>query len=213
VEVAAGDNHTIARRSDGSVVAWGDDSLGQVTVPDPGSGSVYKAVDGGRSFSVALVGESGCATLQSFCVQSKATSVAGCTATLEIDDCSLAAGVWSSTHIPRDASAGVGTVLGIYIYTHGAGIGPSTFSIGVPFGTLCLQGFQRSSPACAPAVLSNAQPGVCNPGPMAIAVGCNGGALGIAVGEDVNVQLWYRDPKPGEPGNANFSDAVFYTVQ
>jgi len=33
------------------------------------------------------------------------------------------------------------------------------------------------------------------------------------VGQDVNVQLWYRDPLPGNGGNANFSNAVFYTVQ
>jgi hypothetical protein len=62
-------------------------------------------------------------------------------------------------------------------------------------------------------VLTDAQPGVCNSGPMTVAVDCNGGALGIAVGEDVNVQLWYRDPKHGEHGNANLSNAVFYTVQ
>ena len=148
----------------------------------------------------------------SYCAQTKATSVAGCTATLTVSDCSLATGVWSTTNIPRDASAGVGTSLGIYIYTDGVGIGQSAFSATLPFGTLCLQGFKRSSPACAPATVPGAQPGVCNAGPMTTSPNCNGGALGISVGEDVNVQLWYRDPTPANGGNANFSNAVFYTA-
>ena len=46
---------------------------------------------------------------------------------------------------------------------------------------------------------------------MTTAVNCNGGALGILPGEDVNVQLWYRDPFLGN--DANFSNAVFYTAQ
>ena len=147
-----------------------------------------------------------------FCTQTKATSVAGCLASLTAWDTTID-GTWSANNIARDAGAGVGTSLGIFIYTHGVGIGQSTFSASVPFGTLCLAGFKRSSPACAPALLAGAQPGVCNAGPMTTDVNCNGGALGITVGEDVNVQLWYRDPTPANSGNANFSNAIFYTVQ
>ena len=33
VEITAGDQHTVARRSDGSVVAWGDNPYGQCNVP------------------------------------------------------------------------------------------------------------------------------------------------------------------------------------
>ena len=33
VEIAGGGIHTIARRSDGSVVAWGDNYYGQLDVP------------------------------------------------------------------------------------------------------------------------------------------------------------------------------------
>jgi hypothetical protein len=147
-----------------------------------------------------------------YCAQVKVTSVAGCTAVMTVPDCSVATGVWTTTNIPRDATAGVGTSLGIYIYTDGVGIGQSAFSSNIPFGTLCLAGFKRSSPTCAPATVPSAQPGVCNAGPMTTSVNCNAGALGIVAGEDVNVQLWYRDPTPG--GNAaNFSNAVFYTAQ
>ena len=79
----------------------------------------------------------------------------------------------------------------------------------MPFGTLCLSGFKRSAPACAPAMIAAAAG--CNAGPMNVAVNCNAGALGVAVGEDVNVQLWHRDPAAA--GTANFSNAIFYTVQ
>jgi hypothetical protein len=146
-----------------------------------------------------------------YCAQSKATTVAGCTASIGITDNTLATGVWQTTNIPRAAGLGTGTVLGIYIYTNGVGIGQSAFSANVAFGTLCLAGFKRSSPACAPATLPGAAAGVCNTGFLSTAVNCNAGALGITVGQDVNAQLWYRDP--GSVGDANFSDAIFYTVQ
>ncbi|HVS18896.1 MAG TPA: DNRLRE domain-containing protein [Planctomycetota bacterium] len=149
----------------------------------------------------------------SYCAQSKSTSVPGCTATLGITNATLATGAWSTNNIPRDVSLGSGSVLGIYIFTHGAGIGQSGTSLSVPFGTLCLSGFKRSAPLCTPAVLSGAQAGVCNAGPITTELACNGGALGIAVGDDINVQLWYRDPTAANSGNASFSNAIFYTVQ
>ena len=144
--------------------------------------------------------------LVSYCFQTKPTSVPGCFATLLATNLSLATGVWTSTNIPASAP---GAIVGIYIYTDGVGIGQSPINVVVPFGTLCLAGFKRSSPTCAPAVLAGLAG--CNTGTMSLAVNCNGGALGISVGEDVNVQLWHRDPTA--PGTANFSNAIFYTVQ
>jgi hypothetical protein len=142
----------------------------------------------------------------SYCTQTKPTSVAGCFATLTATDLTVATGVWSATNIPAAAAA---TIVGIYIYTDGVGIGQSTFSATVPFGTLCLAGFKRSAPTCAPAVLAGVAG--CNTGTMNVAVNCNGGALGIVAGEDVNVQLWHRDPAAA--GTADFSNAIFYTAQ
>lgn len=142
----------------------------------------------------------------SYCTQTKPTSVAGCFSTLSVTDLSVATGVWTATNIP---SAAASTVVGIYIYTDGVGIGQSAFSATVPFGTLCLAGFKRSAPTCAPAVL--AATAGCNTGTMNVAVGCNGGALGVVAGEDVNVQLWHRDPTAA--GTADFSNAIFYTAQ
>jgi len=158
------------------------------------------------SYWLVLEGDARPSCFTAYCTQTKLTSVPACFATLSVTDCSATTGVWSSTNIPAAAAA---TVVGIYIYTDGVGIGQSAFSATVPFGTLCLAGFKRSSPTCAPAVLA-ASAG-CNTGTMNVAVGCNGGALGIVAGEDVNVQLWHRDPPA--PGTANFSNAIFYTVQ
>ena len=47
VEVAAGRYHTVARRSDGTVVAWGDNWYGQCNVPALPSGLTYVEVAGG----------------------------------------------------------------------------------------------------------------------------------------------------------------------
>jgi hypothetical protein len=143
-----------------------------------------------------------------FCTQTKPTSVTGCSALLFVVDYTLATGVWAATDIPRDASQGEGTVVGVFLYTNGVGTGPSSFSAGMPYGTLCLTGLSRSGPALMPGAIG----GYCNIGTMDFAVGSLM-TPPVAVGEDVNVQLWYRDPTPALAGNANLSNAVFYTVQ
>jgi hypothetical protein len=50
--IAAGDNHSVALKQDGTVVAWGDNSWGQTTVP-AGLSGVF-AVAAGFQFTVAL---------------------------------------------------------------------------------------------------------------------------------------------------------------
>lgn len=158
------------------------------------------------SYWLIMEGDARSVGFTSYCPQAKNTSVPGCKATLAPTDLTKATGIWRSTNIP---AAGPAAIVGIYIYTDGVGIGQSGTSVNIPFGTLCLSGFKRSSPACSPAVLAGVAG--CNTGSMNVAVNCNGGALGVNVGEDVNVQLWHRDPTA--PGTANFSNAIFYTVQ
>ena len=53
VEVAAGGQHTVARRSDGSVVAWGDNDYGQCNVPALPAGLTYVEVAAGVAHTVA----------------------------------------------------------------------------------------------------------------------------------------------------------------
>ena len=141
-----------------------------------------------------------------YCTQTKVTSVTGCIADFSVNDLTLS-GVWSTTNIPRDASLGTGNVVGLYLYTNGVGNGQSTFSANIPFGTLCLSGTSRSGPA-----IISAAGGVCNVGPMNVSP-ASLTTPAVAVGQDINAQFWYRDPITGNTGNANFSNAVFYTLQ
>ena len=52
--VSAGTDHKLALKSDGSVVAWGDNSAGQCDVPDPNN---YLAISAGNQFSVAIAAD------------------------------------------------------------------------------------------------------------------------------------------------------------
>jgi alpha-tubulin suppressor-like RCC1 family protein len=53
VAVAAGNDHSLALRSDGRVVGWGDNTLGQITIPPSVTNAV--AVAAGGAVSVALI--------------------------------------------------------------------------------------------------------------------------------------------------------------
>src|SRR5262245_54234235 len=53
VEVSAGGGHTVVRRSDGSVVAWGDNLDGQCNVPALPPGLSYVEVAAGGLHTVA----------------------------------------------------------------------------------------------------------------------------------------------------------------
>jgi hypothetical protein len=160
------------------------------------------------SYWLVLEGDARSECFTAFCPQTKVTSVTGCTASMTVSNCTLATGTWDGTDIPRHTSLGTGTVVGIFIYTRGPGIGQSAFSANVPFGTLCVNNFLRSGPA----VLAGALAGVCNTGVMTRAMATMGGAVPLQVGDDFNAMLWYRDPIPANNGNANFSNACFGTV-
>jgi hypothetical protein len=146
-----------------------------------------------------------------FCTQTKATTVASCIASLSVSSTSLATGTWDMKNIPLGPASG-GTTIGIFIYTQGVGIGQSAFSSSVPFGLLCLTpgSFLRTAPTCAPVSILTGVVNTCHPAFPPFMPSCNAPGLDLSAGEDVNVQGWYRDP--GAVGNANFSNAVFYTL-
>jgi hypothetical protein len=58
VAIAAGWKHSLALKNDGTVVAWGDNSLGQLDVPANLSNVVAIAAEGDGSFNLALVANS-----------------------------------------------------------------------------------------------------------------------------------------------------------
>ena len=52
IAVAAGENHSLGLKSDGTVVAWGGNTYGQCTVPSPNANFI--AIAAGHSFSLGL---------------------------------------------------------------------------------------------------------------------------------------------------------------
>ena len=56
IQVAAGGEHALALKKDGTVVAWGNNVYGQATVPE--GLSDVKVVAAGNSHSVALTADS-----------------------------------------------------------------------------------------------------------------------------------------------------------
>jgi hypothetical protein len=53
-EISAGCFHNVARRSDGSIVAWGSNAAGQCNVPALPANLTYVAISAGHSFTLAL---------------------------------------------------------------------------------------------------------------------------------------------------------------
>jgi hypothetical protein len=191
-------------------------SLAFVGAPSEDGGSWGGLVDPGNSNSGTNSGAVEVFDLHFpslvFCAQSKPSSVSACAVALEVSSPELQVGEWRATGIPRHAAWPPGPTAAVFLFTRGPGLGQSTFSSTVPAGVLCLDGFARASPPCAPTVAWT-EPGICNPGPLTLGPDCIADGLGISVGDDVNVQLWYRDPIPDVPGGAGFSNAVYYTAQ
>ncbi len=193
VEVAAGDIHTVARRSDGSLVAWGWNSYGQCNVPVLLSGQSYVEVSARVSRTVARYDSvPACGSVSLYCSPAAANSASPIGAWITVAGCpGLTANdlVFEVSGLPPKKP-------GMFFY--------GAQQTRVPFGNgmLCLGGaIQRVLPPLVSSAagaarykldLSHAPFGA---GPNAILPGSNW-----------NFQYWYRDPAGG--GSAtNFSDA------
>lgn len=199
--------------STGVVTGAGGDASFNVSLPSNAPAgwvvsATATAVASGSTSEFSAAQPIGNDPITSYCVQTKPTSVPGCTAVLSASGASLSGDVWTVANVPLGPS--VNSTLGILIYTHFVGGGPSGVSLTVPFGTLCLSNFQRSAPACAPLTLSGPA-NSCGNAFGAFEPDCNSAALGLLPGEDVNVQAWYRDPTVG-PEGANLSNAIHFTA-
>jgi hypothetical protein len=207
--VAAGLDHSLARRSDGVLVAWGLNDLRQCDVPSQPFGVNYVESDAGNSHSVAIL-DVPCQQFQ---------TVSYCTAKLNSLGC-LPTVQFSGT---SSASAGAGFVVsganvrnqepGLLLYSDSG-------RAAVPFqgGTLCLVApVRRSIP-----LNSNGNPlpaadcsGAYTLDMNAFAAGTLGGtpaAFLLTVGTVVDVQFWGRDRGYPAPNNSTLTNALEFMV-
>lgn len=198
--------HSIAFRSDGSLVAWGDNSFFQCNVPVLPAGFEYVDVDAGNDLVLARV--------KPICVPDQTY----CTAKLNSLGCIPAIGSTGTA----SGSAGSGFVISatqmlnnkpcLLLYTLN---GPNA----LPFqgGTLCANGPIRRTPGTSSG--GNPPPNDCSGVPSidmnAFAAGALGGnpapAL-IVMGTTVHCQWWGRDPGYAPPNNTMLSNGLQYTV-
>jgi hypothetical protein len=192
VEVAAGGAHTVARRSDGSVVAWGSNDYGQCNVPALPSGLTYAEVGAGGVRTVArLAPAPPCGSTSSYCGPAAANSASASGASLSVDGCpGLTANdlVFSVSGLPPGGR-------GILYY--------GAQQQHLPFGSgwACVGGgVQRVMPALV------ADPsGVVSYALDLTQFPFSGSARSIAAGSAWNFQYCYRDP--GSAAGFNFSNA------
>jgi len=186
--------HSVARRSDGSVVAWGDNSQGQCNVPALPSGFSYTQIAAGWAHNVARYGPlPACGSVSLYCSPARANSVSAQGASLTAEGCpGLTANslVLNISGLPRSKA-------GMLLY--------STAQQQVPFGngSDCLSGgTQRVLP---PRISSPA-------GTIHFPIDLtqypfSGSAHTILPSSTWNFQLWYRD-SAGNPAKFNTSNAL-----
>jgi hypothetical protein len=199
VEVAAGPAHTVARRSDGAVVAWGLNDYGQCNVPAPPAGVSYVEVAAGGWRTVARRSDGACPQ-----------AVTYCTAKLNSQGCMPAIGFAGAP----SATAGSGFLVsttnvldsksGVYFYGKN---GPNN----VPFqgGTLCAK-----APLVRTGLQSSGGTAPCG-GTFQIdfnAHVASGKDPALVAGQEVWIQTWSRDPGFTPPNNTSLSDALNFTI-
>jgi hypothetical protein len=151
----------------------------------------------GQDFLFQIEGANG--AFSKFC-SSKPSSLPGCTPTLSASS-TLASKSGAPACIVRAAPVPGGAGLpGILIYSMQAPVPP----INTNFGPLCLAQLQRAGAFSA---IPGGVPGACNGAYNWNVAAIAAGTPGIAIGDELRVQAWYRDP-PNLPGGANFTEGI-----
>jgi hypothetical protein len=198
VEVGAGYDHSLARRSDGTVVVWGLNGIGQfINVPalPPGLSSVEVA--GGWRHSLARY-EPSCPVPATYCT-AKSNSL-GCTPSISV--VGLPSASFGNGCMLTTANV-IGDKNGRYFHS-------TTAAQAAPFhgGFLCLQGplvrhaFSNSggnASQCDGAFVEDFNAYI-----------ASGADPALVAGTSVWIQHWSRDP--GDPFSDSLSDALALTI-
>jgi hypothetical protein len=196
IDVAAGDYNTLARRSDGSAVAWGLHEMGQTVFPAPPPGCSYVELTAGWSHTVGRY-ELTTPEPEIYCT-AKPNSI-GCIPQIESSGIpSAGAGCCftvGATQILRNK-------LGTFFYgTNG------TASIPFQGGFLCVQGAVKRTP------VQNSGGGTPCGGTFALDFNAwiaSGADPALSAGSHVYGQYWSRDPT--DAFGTSLTDAIQFAI-
>jgi hypothetical protein len=193
VEVSAGRFHSLAIRSDGALLAWGDNTYQQCAVPVQPLGEGFFELAAGGFHGIARIQDLPCGGSEAYCLPPAPNSISAAGAYFSTDGCAdLQTNdlVFEVVGLPSKA-------LGIFFY--------GQQQTKVPFGN----GF-----ACvAGAVTRVLPPGVATAaGALSYPIDLQQPPFSQGVGQilpssDWNFQFWYRDPH-GSPTTFNLSNGV-----
>ncbi|HVS12172.1 MAG TPA: RCC1 domain-containing protein, partial [Planctomycetota bacterium] len=198
VKVAAGSHHSVALRSDNSVVAWGLNNKGQCNVPSLPSWLTYVEFAAGYEYTVARY-ERSCPGTTVYCT-AKVNSL-GCTPSIGFQgtpSASQGSGFTVSTTNLLDNQ------IGLYFYSKS---GPNN----APFqgGFLC-----GKAPLVRTPVQNSGGALPCG-GSYTLdfnAYIASGADPALIAGQPVWIQTWSPDPGFAPPNNSSLSDALEFTI-
>jgi hypothetical protein len=204
VEVDGGGSHTVARRSDGMVVAWGFNSNGQCNVPAPPPGASYVEFEAGGSLTVARTG-GGYPAPASYCTAG--TSASGCQAILSgagIPSATASSGFTVSARSVQGAKDGL-----FFFGSNGRqantwGNGTSFQCVVPPVHRAGILAGSGTNGACNGAFFQDLNARWC--------ATCPKPNHNPGVGAIVQTQLWYRDPQNTSNQTTSLSDAIEFVV-
>jgi hypothetical protein len=191
--VAAGFSHSVALRSDGVIVGWGDDTMGQCAAPGAPAGSIWVECDAAGNRTIARSGPK-CTTPVVYCT-GKPNSL-GCIPSIALSN---APSMSSTTGATLTTSSLLPHAVGTYVHSiHG--------EVALPFhaGWLCIASpFVRHAPSSTGGTLGTCSGVLLEDLDAYIASGAD---PGLVAGGSVWLQAWSRDPN--DPFGDSLSNAV-----